>query len=891
MGKRIFFLFLMVLCAGFTLFSQEVTGGLEGRIINTQGTGMADVQIFLKGNQLLGTRSAQTDSEGQFKVLALPAGLYTMTIKHPSDREMVIENIMIQLGKTSFLGEIALPDMIQESYELTVTADMPVIDPASTNVGGNLSPGQFQSLPVNRNFTSLAELLPHSNSSSYGDEVNIAGSTGLENKYFIDGTDVTDPFRGLTGVNLPYNFVREVEVRSGGYQAEFGSSLGGIFNVITYSGGNDFSGQVFGFFADNRFTAEPRQSALEPNRGNFAMYDAGISLGGPVIRDKLWFYGAYNPDFEREQVGVPGLDLYEDKNTIHRFAGKLTWQLNPSNNIMFSILGDPSYRDAVGETFISIGTPKALLNPDPYLEKIQQGGIYLSLRGTHIITPNFFLETMVSRGRSKEKNVPLTERGREDIAFIDNMTGFWSGGSFSEIDMDSCRTSALIKGTFTLTRHTFKGGIEFKDNSLDGYVQGKFLARYSPFSYLQYLTLVDSQVRNRNLAAFLQDSWKIHSRLRLNLGLRWEGQYLYGSDNKLAQSITDQFQPRLGFVFLTKRDGTQRLFGSAGRFYHDISTWFSLQHFVDGTISESKYYDHDPRIDPSGGMTFVQVGFKSPHVDGLIGQHFDEFTLGYELELLGTHKLGVRGIYRVLREGIEDAEDPATLRIVYGNPGRGALKDYPEIHRDYTALELTLQKVQTGPFNYFASYVYSKNQGNYPGLFNADRNQKRPNADLFFNKLDAILNYLPEFEGLLPNDRTHVFKLSGWYNFPFGLNAGAFLLWQSGTPLNEFGGLYPVQPWQILLVPRGSAGRTPSVFDLSLRFTYQFAAISEQFRNTRLILDIFHVGSQRTPVNYEQVHFFNRDMNGNQINPNPNYGLASRYYPPMSVRFGFEIGF
>jgi hypothetical protein len=253
--------------------------------------------------------------------------------------------------------------------------------------------------------------------------------------------------------------------------------------------------------------------------------------------------------------------------------------------------------------------------------------------------------------------------------------------------------------------------------------------------------------------------------------------------------------------------------------------------------------------------------------------------------------LGVRGIYRVLKEGIEDAEDPATRRIVYGNPGRGALQNYPEIHRDYTALELTLQKVQTGPFNYFASYVYSKNQGNYPGLFNADRNQKRPNADLFFNKLDAILNYLPEFEGLLPNDRTHVFKLSGWYNFPFGLNAGAFILWQSGTPLNEFGGLYPVQPWQILLVPRGSAGRTPSVFDLSLRFTYQFAAISEQFRNTRLVLDIFHVGSQRTPVNYEQVHFFNRDMNGNQINPNPNYGLASRYYPPMSVRLGFEIGF
>jgi hypothetical protein len=109
--------------------------------------------------------------------------------------------------------------------------------------------------------------------------------------------------------------------------------------------------------------------------------------------------------------------------------------------------------------------------------------------------------------------------------------------------------------------------------------------------------------------------------------------------------------------------------------------------------------------------------------------------------------------------------------------------------------------------------------------------------------------------------------------------------------LNEFGGLYPVQPWQILLVPRGSAGRTPAIFDLNLRFTYDFSRILPQIKSTRLVLDVFHVGSKRTPVNYEQVHYYNQDMAGNQINPNPNYGLPSRYQPPMSIRLGFEIGF
>jgi hypothetical protein len=891
MGKKSILILLTIVSFCLVSWSQEVAGGLEGRTVDTQGIPLADVDIIIQGDQLIGVRTTRTDARGNFRAFALPAGSYQIKVVHMAYRELIIEDVAVRLGKTTALGEIKLPDKVQETHEVVVTASAPLIDPVSTDIGGNLSPEQFQSLPVDRNTNSLAELLPHSNNSYYGDETNIAGSTGLENKYFIDGTDVTDPFRGLTGVNLPYNFVREVEVRSGGYQAEFGSSLGGILNVITYSGGNEFNGQVFGFFANNRFTAEPRQSALEPSRGDFSMYDFGLSLGGPVIKDKLWFYGAYNPDFEREEVEIPGLDLYQDKTTIHRFAGKLTWQVNPQNNVVFSVLGDPSYRNGVGETFITIGTPKGLLNPDPYLEKIQQGGVYFSLRGTHIIDSRLFLETMISRGRSKEKNVPLTDRGRDEIAFIDNMTGFWSGGSFSGIDVDSCRTMALAKGTLNLTRHTLKAGVEFKDNTLEGYVEGKFLARYSPFSYLEYYTLVDSKVRNRTLAAFFQDSWRIHPRLRLNLGLRWEGQYLYGSDGELAQSIGDQFQPRLGFVFLTKSDGSQRLFGSAGRFYHDISTWFSLQHMVEGTIFESNYYDHDPRFDPTGGQTFVQVGDKSPRVDGLIGQHFDEFTLGYELEIFSFLRLGARGIYRVLREGIEDAEDPVTQRIIYGNPGRGTLKDYPSVKRDYIALELTVYKVGTGPFNFFASYVLSRNEGNYPGLFNADRNQKRPNADLFFNKLDAILNYLPQFEGLLPNDRTHVFKFSSWYNFDFGLSAGASIIWQSGTPLNEFGGLYPVQPWQILLVPRGSAGRTPDLFDLSLRFTYNFSRLLPRLKSTRLVLDIFHLGSSRTPVNYEQVHYFNRDMAGNQINPNPNYGSASRYYPPTSVRLGFEIGF
>ena len=891
MGKRILFFILILVCATAPGLSQEVNGSLEGRVLDVLGEPLPGAEVVVEGDQLMGLRSVRSDGQGRFRIPALPAGAYHVRVLHPGVPPLLVRDVDVRLGRTTALGDVVAPGGTQDRREVIVTAVAPPIDPASTDVGGNLSPAEFDALPVARDFSGLAELLPHSSKSYYGDQINLMGSTGLENKYFIDGTDVTDPFRGETGVNLPYNFVREVEVRSGGYQAEFGSSLGGLLNVITYSGGNAFSGRVFGFFANNRFTAEPRQSALEPARGGFTMADFGLSIGGPMVRDRLWFFAAYNPDIEREEVEIPGQGLYEDKSVVHRFAGKLTWQAAPGHNLVLSVLGDPGSRDGVGQTFITIGTPKGLLNPDPYLESIRRGGVYASLRGTHILGPRTLLETSLSRGRTTERNVPLTDVGREEIAFIDNMTGYWSGGSFSEIDVDSIRTSASVKASFDLKRHVLKGGLELQDDVLDGYIQGRFLSRYSPFSYLAYYTRVDSRVRNRTLGAFLQDSWRVTSRFNLNLGLRWEGQYLQGSDGRIHQSIGDQLQPRLGFVWLTRADGSRRLFASAGRFYHDISTWFTFQHAVDGTVFESKYYDHDPRVDPTGGQTFVQVGEKSPRVEGLAGQYFDEFTLGYEVELFRAVRLGARGLYRVLGQGIEDAEDPATRKIVYGNPGRGALRDYPRMSRSYTALELSASSTGRGPLNVFASYVLSRNTGNYPGLFNADRNQKRPNADFFFNKLDALREYLPEFEGLLPNDRTHVLKLSAWYRTAFGLGAGAFAVWQSGTPLNRFGGLYPVQPWTILLVPRGSAGRTPSILDLNLRFTYALSGILPKAADARVVLDVFHVGSRRTPVNYEQVEFFNRDPLGNQFNPNPNYGLPSRFFPPMSLRLGLEVGF
>ena len=149
---------------------------------------------------------------------------------------------------------------------------------------------------------------------------------------------------------------------------------------------------------------------------------------------------------------------------------------------------------------------------------------------------------------------------------------------------------------------------------------------------------------------------------------------------------------------------------------------------------------------------------------------------------------------------------------------------------------------------------------------------------------------MTDSSGLLPNDRTHVLKASGFYRFDVGLNVGASMIWQSGTPLNEFGG--SAYGWGYSFVrPRGTAGRTPSIFDLDLRLDYTFGSRSAKRWKPRVILDVYHLFAERTPVNYDQFHYLRKDGTGNQIDPNPNYGQPTHYFPPTTARLGFEVSF
>ena len=869
----------------FHLSAQVVTGKIEGRIKDGNGLAVSNVVISVTSPVLQGQRVTQTDEGGYFILNLLPPGFYTANITHITYRPVTIDSLQIILGKTTYLSDIVLFENPYELEKIIITENKIIIDPTSSVSGGNFTKSEIEPLPVQRNYQYIPLLLPQITQSFYQDRFSTAGTTGLENRYLIDGIEVTDPIWFGQGISLPYNFIKDIEVLMGGYEAQYRSALGSIINVVTPSGGDKVSGQVFGFYTGNRFTAEQRSIPGEISEGgDFSLYDIGISLGLPIVKENLWLNVAYNPNFQNEEIFVPGIGNKNGNIISHQVAGKMSWKLSNVTQLIFNFVGDYYDQDRV---LVSVPSGiETYLNSDPALTTFNWEQYCPSIRGVIFFSDKFFLEGSISRYQMNYDVQPATEIGKEPV-FYDYKNGTVSGGVDHRWDETAVRYNISLKTTLSLDYHTIKAGVEYLDNSLDIKRLYHTVEKFSDTLYYYYLVDVDGNVGNRIPSIFVQDSWRINRNWNINVGLRWDGQYIIDSNGNVAQKVIDEFQPRIGVIFSPDQDGENKIFASYARYYQELATIGLPYYFIEDNEALYRSYDHDPRQDPSGEDTLYALASQIQNeISGLKGQYTDEFSLGYERRLMNDYKFSIQGLYRILGEGIEDAYSTERQVFAIGNPGRSPLSEYPSLSRNYMALELVFQKVSSDPFNFSISYVLSKNYGNYQGLFESETGLPGANVSGAFEYPETTV----DANGLLPYDRTHVFKFYGSYQFEFGLSIGTFLYWMSGTPLNEFG-IGPNGYERIFLQPRGTAGRTSSIWDINFRLAYLIPKITFFNYQARFVVDAFHVASQREAVNYDQLHYFGIDENGNQIDPNPTYRMPTSFQPPMSLRFGLEINF
>ncbi len=868
-------------------FAQAVDGSLNGRVLDTTGEPVIGANVIVTSPGLQGNRGTVSDSTGGFTILQLPPGTYIVRISHVSFANQTVENVRIRLGKTTWLESANLRGQDLQMPEVIVSQERVLLDPHSTAAGANLVDQDLALLPVERNYRSVATILPHANPSYYGDEANIGGSTGAENRYFINGTDVTDSFRGTTGTNLPYNFIKEIEIKTGGYEPEYRSALGGILNVITYSGGNTLSGQVFGFFTNNNFAAEQRTGETEPPKGDFSQYDVGFGLGGPLMRDKLWFYVAYNPSFRNEQVQLPGLGYYPDEIRAQVFAGKITWKASEAFDMTATILGDPTTRKGVGKTFGGQPTVLTMGNPDPLLSDITTGGYVASMDGRLLASSSVIIQGNFSWTQRKDRYMPATDRGANEFFFYDVGQGMLSGGYSGRVDITGSSLVGQVAGTFLMGNHTLKTGIAYRETSLDSQLKDFAVLQLGDSLYMTFDVSQIGTIRNRIPSLYVQDSWSLSEHLQITGGIRWDGLFIIGSDGKLWNQVLTQYQPRIGITFLPGEGRNDKVFASFGRYAEDLLMYGSTLYHIAGAYQRGSMYTHDPRSDPAGGQPIIDVTTVAPDTKDLYGQYFDEVTVGYERLLGNDFKLAARGIFRTLKEVIEDGEDPAgSGSFHYANPGHAPMTSYPSPRREYLALELTFEKAWGTNWNFLASYVLSRTYGNYLGLYLQDNSAAIPNAGPQFDFPDLLINAT----GPLPNDRTHALKLIGSYRTPFGITCGLSLFWATGTPLSEYDGSVHGIQHAVFLGPRGTAGRLPSIWDLNIRLAYDLPSTVLAGIRPRFIIDLFHLGSPSVVVQQDQLRYAGVDQSGNYI-PNPAFGMATRFQPAMSMRLGIEIGF
>jgi Carboxypeptidase regulatory-like domain/TonB-dependent Receptor Plug Domain len=382
----------------------QTTGGLSGQIIdaNTQAP-VAEAVVIATSPSLQGEQTAVTDSSGTFEITLLPAGVYTLNVQRDGYNPFTQSGLTIRLDKTIKVKLQLVPDSVK-AENVDIVVSKPVITTSSAQTGASVSKEQMNLIPYGRaarNFEAVVTSVPGAHGDTYGISLNGAGSP--ETAYIIDGVQVNDPAVGTQGTTLLQDFVQEVDVKTGGYQAEYGRATGGIVNVVTKSGGNEFHGSVFvnwsPFEADRKQIGAGGLAIALQTRQRYNL-DFGAEVGGPILKDKLWFFVGFAPqvvslNYDRiiqartdDGTGRAAIDpstgaaathevarqTYANTQTSYQFTGKLTYLVNENHNIALAIYGNPTTTSGA-----QFGT-NAALNEGTVLYDTQNGSTDVSLR-------------------------------------------------------------------------------------------------------------------------------------------------------------------------------------------------------------------------------------------------------------------------------------------------------------------------------------------------------------------------------------------------------------------------------------------------------------------------------------------------------------------------------
>jgi outer membrane receptor for ferrienterochelin and colicin len=925
----------------------QAQSNIEGYVY---GTAQAGSEVRLENPSTGYTRTATAQKSGLFRTPNVPPGIYKVTFTDSSGKQ-VTRDVVVAIGAgTSVEASV-------ETVVVTGTSIRPV-DMTKTESVTTLTADTIDALPVARDVQQVALLAPGViegdagfTSQSGKPLVSFGGASPGENAYYINGMNITDFRNFLGGATVPYEFYDQFEVRTGGYSAEFGRSLGGVINAVTKRGTNNFEFGASAYWQPDALTRKrPNATYIDPDTGERVIrtdnsndyrsdWQLNLSAGGPIVQDKLFFYVMGVARTNRQDDAVGTTSFVETTDDSPFFGGKLDWQIADNHSLEYTYFRDDTSTDVDNYNYDAYtgqrGTRKSIGTRD-------EGGQTQILRYSGSLMDNLTLSALAGRNERQQssKNVDAVT-GNPCTLVVDARAGnnplsCWdSSGTGQVSDTEDTRDAYRLDITWILGDHALKFGYDYeKDSSkTDVEYEGGVGYRYvnsTPGSTLnggivpagatslvrQRFYSVTGDFEQKLSAFYIEDSWQMTDRLLVSLGLRNETLENFNKDGEEFLDFGEQLTPRLGFSFDLLGDGRTKLYGNAGRYTMPIATNTNIR-FAGGEFFTEQYYtfsgmnaDGTPILGtPVGSLRTLSNGVvpvPAETVDSDIDPMYqDEYILGIQSQITDSTTVGLKLTHRDLVRAVEDsAFVDANDNFLYFlfNPGQDvhlALPDgttttvtaeelgYPEAERKYYAAEFSIDQSMGETLRIGGSYTWSHTYGNFEGVFQSDVQQDDAGITINFDTPGMALYS----HGDLPNDRRHQIKFYGtWSPTPeWTMNFNAYAL--SGRPKNMRGNC--------------PADIDPDAYDGDCFFVGGEPAPRASAGRLPWLYNL-NLGVRYTPAFYDKLSMgldifnvfnFHKETRIQEVaefpdgTPDPTYGVPVYFQDPMYTRFNVRWNF
>jgi hypothetical protein len=955
-------LLALTLAGWFSLASgqEATTGSIVGTVTDPEGKHLAGATATIASDQ--GAKSVMTDANGGFRFLYLIPGIYNLKVVLPGYISAECQDIEVRLLARVRIEAILTPGVAEK---IEVVSSVPVISLATTTTGVTIGATLMSSIPLGRTFASTLALAPNVVDGGIDNSnPSISGASGLENTYIVDGMSIGNTgygsagsysiVYGSLGTGVNYDYIQEVQVKTGGYEPEYGQALGGFINLITKSGTNTFTGSAFTYQKFSGLEAERKQPddwLVGAYTLDYSSRDFGFEAGGPIVKDKAFWFAALDPTFttRRRMTATAVTDAQGFSHTvevdraIYNYAANVKWLVSPAHTLALSAFGDPS----VGENGPQRGNAVAVVDPSTKYSEITYGGHNVVGHWNGELFANCFIEGMVAYhyDRFVEKPAIDSPEGydwRGEVPVRSGGVGFYEDNTSTNAQYQLKLSNFLraagehnLRYGFThedigydaISNMTGPNGIEIQVGDEVVRSAGGYSWDIDPGGTRFRINRIRSGELGATTnagytAAFISDTWNPTRYLSIMAGLRYEQERLEG--NRTSFTWDNNWSPRLHVTVDPTTDNRSKLFFSFGRYFGKVPNDLAVRamseeinYVVDYDLSMIDLTDPD---NPQGLGPDAQLG--EPIVYGTSPtrvdpdaklSYADEFVVGAEREIIPFLSLNLTYLHRQLGRTLEDVQDSSySAQLAGAWPGEYVITNpapplFPEPKRIYDAVTLKVEKRLHSNWQMLAFYTWSRLWGNYEGYYRRDNGQSDPFITSAFDFPylvdEDVWRYTSE-SGLLPNDRPHVVGAYASHRLKNGLDIGLGLKIQSGTPITKLGynWLYASEA-EILLESRGESGRTPTTTDLGFHLEYPIVFSNDASRlgikAVEVSLDVFNLLNQQKAIYVDDLYEVGGSVQGMPYSPedpcpeceNPDFGKTWTFQAPRQAVLALRAQF